>query len=33
MEEVGKIYEAKTHQLNVMYIYHGVRKPGYVYEF
>jgi len=32
MEEVGKVYETKAHKLNVMYAYHSVRKPGYVYK-
>jgi len=31
MEEIGKVYEAKTHKLNSMYVYHSVRKPGFVW--
>jgi len=33
MEEIEKVYEAKTHKLNSMYVYHSDRKPGFVFEF
>jgi len=33
MEEIGKVDEAKTHKFNSMYVYHSVRKPGFVFEF
>jgi len=33
MEDIGVVTEAKTIKLNPMYVYHSVRKSGYVYEF
>jgi len=33
VEEIGKVYEAKTHKLNSMYVYHSVKKPGSVFKF
>jgi len=33
MESVGNVFKEKTKFLNTMYVYHTVRKPGYILEF
>ena len=32
MDEVGAVTEAQSRKLKPMFLYHSVRKPGYVYE-
>ena len=32
MDEVGSVTEAQSRKLKPMFLYHSVRKPGYVYE-
>jgi len=33
MEEIGTVTVARTKFFNTLYVYHCVRKPGYVLEF
>ena len=30
MESIGNVFKEKTKFLNTMYVYHTVRKPGYI---
>jgi len=32
MENVGSLSAARTKFMNFMYVYHSVRKPGFVYD-